>query len=707
MERSTLHVDYGQEVPQKVDFDAHATHLHGESSPLGRKMGAHIVGASSFGCSPFKTPSTKKTSNYSAGISHNMKYLDSIKVQQYSPLLEKSSKRLKTDKVTGHSSSGVRKTAPIRNEVGLYECPICHKTYLEVSRYWGHKASHREQRKRTPSSQTIVSAKHIATHIHDVLHITNADSRDVVFSNHQQPSPPQPLQHGENEKVTFSNQYQPSPPPEHNENVVFSNQQHASPSLEHGDSKANKDKACGIGVGNTQMSLGEVGLDRCPTCPKSYNDIARYYGHLSCHAKRKTKTLLPPKRESKNTANGAKDGISVVKDHLRIPNFVGEQPAPAIWKRGRKLRSKKTRGNDLGKSKPRPCIERNEDGMFQCLICQKSYSELSRYYGHMSCHRVKKFSSIQGKKAKKDILVHPKSDVLVAKAKAELKESKSAEEQQIVLVSKHNAKSIINKSSGNSVERTSSTVGEDRSLQCSICQKSCYEASRYYGHIGSHEKGRKWVAGELKMTMKKISAPSLSGRVKDSIDKAIEVSDKLQASPLLKGSGMKSITNKVPENEMGKNSTISKGDITLQCLICQKVYDNVSIFNGHLACYKEGLETTSRQRMVSTKNATTPTLSPGFDDLIQPSPVAEVDQLGHVHDETDEIGDDIIVASTTPALSGLNIPSPVGEIGQLEIQVDDHGFDDNTMAPMNIFQTSLHVGVESHKVNCSLTSKVL
>jgi hypothetical protein len=564
MERSTLHAYSGQELPQKVDFDAHAIHLHGESSPLGCKMGAHIVGASSFGCSPLKTPSAEKTSNYSAGISHNMRYLDSIKVQQYSPLLEKSSKMLKTNKISGHSSSGVSKTAPIRNEVGLYECLICHKTYAEVSRYWGHKASHRKRRKKTPSPQTIVYAKPIATHMEDVLKVTYANSRDVVFSNHQQLSPPPP-QHGENEKVIFSNQYHPSPTPEHNENVVFFNQQHASPSLEHGDSKDLEDKACGIGAGNTQMSHGEDGLYRCPTCPKSYNDIARYYGHLSCHAKRKKKTLLPPKRASKNTASGAKDGIPVVKDHLRIPDFVGEQRAPAIRKRGRKLLSKKTCGNDLGKPKPKPYIVPNEDGMFQCLICQKSYNELSRYYGHMSCHRVKKISSVQGKKAKRDVLVHPKSDVLVAKAKAELKESKFVEEQQIAFVSKHNAKeSIINKSSGNSVERTSSTVGEDKPLQCSICQKSFREASRYYDHIGNHEKGRKWVAGELKMTQKNIRVLSLSGTVKDSLAKAIEVSDKLQASPLLKGGGMKSITNKVPENEIEKDSTVSKGDIILQ-----------------------------------------------------------------------------------------------------------------------------------------------
>lgn len=709
MEPSTLPVDFGQEVSQKNDFDAHAAHLHGESSQPRHKTGAHIVGVGTFGCSPFKTPSAEKTTNYSTSISHNMKYLDSIKVQQSSLLLKKSSKRLKNDKVSGHSSIDVSKTAPIRNEVGLYECLICHKTYLEVSRYWGHKASHRKRRKTTPLSQTRVSAKHIATHMQDVLQVTCANSRDVVFSNHQQPSPPPPppLEHGENEEVIFSNQHQPSAPLEHNENVVFSHQQHASPSLQHGDSKDIEDKACDIGAGITQMSPGEVGLYQCPTCPKSYNDIARYYGHLSCHAKRKKKTLLPPKRASKNTATSAKDGIPVVKDHPRVPEFVGEQPAPAIRKRGRQLLNKKTCGSDVGKPKPKPRVVPNEDGMFQCLICQKSYSELSRYYGHMSCHRVKKISSVQGRKAKKDVLVHPKSDVSIAKAKAELKKSKSAEERQIALVSEHNAKeSVINKSSGNNVERTSSIVGEDGPLQCSICQKSFREASRYYGHIGSHEKGRKWVAAEKKMTMKKIRVPSLSGRVKNSFVEAIEVCDKLQASPLLKGSKMKSITNKVPENEMEKCSTISKGDRILQCLICQKVYDDVSGFSGHLACHKEGHKTTSCQRRVSTKNATTRILSPCFDDFIQPSPAAEVDQLGNVHDETVETANAVIVASTTPALSGLNIPSPVGEIGELEIQVDDQGLD-NTMAPMNIFQTSLHVGVDSQEIKCTLTSKVL
>ena len=706
MEPSTLLVGFGQEVPQQIDFNAHATHLHGENNPLGRKMGAHIVGAGNFECSPFKSPSAEKTSNYYANISHNMKYLHSIKVQQSSPLLEKISKRLKTDKISGHSSSGVSKTAPIRNEVGLYECLICHKTYLEASRYWGHKASHRKRRKPTPSSQTKVSAKHIATHMQDVLHVTFANSRDVVFSNHQQPSPPPTLQHGENERMIFSNEHQPSTPSEHNENVVFSNHQHASPSLKHGDNEDIEDKACAIGARNTQMSRGEVGLYRCSTCPKSYNDIARYYGHLSCHAKRKKTTLLPPKRASKNTTPSAKDGIPVVKDHPRILDFAGEQQAPTIQKRERKLLGKKTHGSGLGK--PKPCIVPNEDGMFQCLICQKSYSELSRYYGHMSCHRVKKISSGQGRKAMKDVLVHPKCDVHVAKTKAELKESKYVEEQRIALVSEHNAKeSIINKSSSNIVEKTFSTFGENGPLQCSICQKSFREASRYYGHIGSHEKGRKWVASEKKMTMKKIKVPYLSSRVKDSIAKAIEVSDKLQASPLLKVSGMKSITNKVSKNEMEKNSTISKGDGILQCLICQKNYDDVSKLNGHLACHKEGHKTTSRERRASTKNATTPTLSPGFDDLLQPSPTAEVDQLGNVHDEIVETADDMIVASTTPALLGLNIPSPVGEIGQLEIHVDDQGLDDNTMAPMNIFQTSLHVGVESHEIKCNMTSKVL
>jgi hypothetical protein len=709
MELSTLPIDFGQEVPQKIDFNAHATHLHGENNPLGRKMGAHIVGGGNFGCSPFKTSFAEKTSNYSANISHNMRYLDSIKVQHSSPLLEKSSKRLKTDKVNGHSSSHVSKTAPNRNEVGLYECLICHKTYLEASRYWGHKASHRKRRKPTPSSQTGVSAKHIATHMHDVLHVTYANSRDVVFSNHQQPSPPPPpLQHGENEKVIFSDEHQPLAPLEHDENVVFSNEQHASPSLQHGDNEDIEDKACGISAGNTQMSRGEVGLYRCPTCPKSYNDIARYYGHLSCHAKKKKTTLLPPKRASKNIAPGAKDGIPVLKDHPRILDFVGEQHALTIRKRGRKLLSKKTRGGDLGKPKPKPRIVPNEDGMFQCLICQKSYSELSRYYGHMSCHRVKKISSCQGRKARKDVLVHPKNDVHVAKTRAELRESKSTKEQWIALVSEHNAKeSIINKSFGNSVGKTSSTFGEDGPLQCSICHKSFREASRYYGHIGSHEKGRKRVSGEKKMTMKKITVPYLSGRVKDIIAKVVEVSDTLQASPLLKGSGMKFVTNKVPENEMEKGSTISKSDGILQCLICQKMYDGVSKFNGHLACHKEGHKTTSSERRASTKNATTPALSPCFDDSIQPSSAAKVDQLGNVHDENVETADDIIVASTTPTLPGLNIPSPFGEIGQIEIHVDDQGLDDNTMAPLNIFQTSLHVGAESHEIKCSLTSKVL
>lgn len=592
MEPSTLHVDSGQEVPQKFDFDAHAAHLHGESSQLRSMMGAHIVGAGNFGCPPFKTPSAQNTSNYSAGISDTMKYLDSINAQQSSLLLDNSSKRLKTDKVRGHSSSGVSKTTPIRNEAGLYECHICHKTYPEVSRLWGHQASHRKRRKKMPSSQTGISAKHIATHMQDVLHVTHANSRDVVSSNHQQPSPPPPLQHGENEKVIFSNQQQPSVPLEHNENVVFSDQQHASPSLQHGDREDIEENAGGIGAGNTQMYLGEVGLYQCPTCPKSYNDISRYYGHLSCHVKRK-KISLPPKRASKDTATGAKDGILVVKDHPKVPDLVSEQHAAAIRKRGRKLLSKKTRGDDVGNPKPKPCIIPNEDGMFQCIICQKTYSEISRYYGHMSCHRVKKISSVQGRKAKKNVLVHPKSDGHVAKAKDGLQESKSAEEQQITLVSEHNAKeSIINKSSGNSVEIASSIVGE---------------------------KGRKWVLAEKEMTMKKSLGPSLSSRVEDSIAKAIEVSD----------------------------------------------------------------------------------------DIIQPNPAAEVDQLGNVHDETIETAHDIIVASTTPALSGSNIPSPVGEIGQLEIQMDDQGLDDNTMAPVDIFQTSLYVGVDSHEIKCNLTTKVL
>jgi hypothetical protein len=209
------------------------------------------------------------------------------------------------------------------------------------------------------------------------------------------------------------------------------------------------------------------------------------------------------------------------------------------------------------------------------------------------------------------------------------------------------------------------------------------------------------------MTMKKVTVPYLSGRVKDIIAKVIEVPDTLQASPLLKGSGMKFVTNKVHENEIKKGSTISKGDGILQCLICQKMYDGVSKFNGHLACHKKGHKTTSSERRASTKNATTPTLSPCFDDSIQPNPAAKVDQLGNVHDENVETTDDIIVASTTPTLPGLNIPSPFGEIGQLEIHVDDQGLDDNTMAPLNIFQTSLHVGAESHEIKCSLTSKVL
>lgn len=694
MEPSTLPTESGQEVPKKVDFNAHAAHLHGQSSQLRCKMGTHIIGAENFGCSPFKTPSAETTSNYSVGISHNiqgasyMKYLDFTKAQQSSLLLEKSS-------VRGCSSSDVSKTTPVRNEAGLYECLICHKTYVEVFRYWGHKSSHKKRRKTISSFKSRVSAKHIATHMQDALQVTYANSRDVVFSNHEQHSPPPLLlQHSENEEVIFSNQHQPSAPLEHSKNVVFSNQQQASPALQHGDSKDIEEKARGAGVRNTQISPGEGGSYQCPACPKSYNDIARYYGHLSCHAKRKKALLASRRASKKDIATGAKDGIPVVKDYPRVPDFAGEQPTPAIQKRGRRLLSKMNHGGDVGKPKPKPRIVPNEDGMFQCPICQKSYSELSRYYGHLSCHRVKKISSVQGRKARRNMSVHPKSDVPVAKAKAELKESKFAEEQHILLVSEHNVQeSIVDKSSGNRVERASSIVGEG-ALQCSICQKSFFEASRYYGHIGSHEKGRRRAAAEKKMTMKKIRVPPLSGSVKDSSAKVLE------ASPVLQDSGRDSVRNKVSDNEMEKGSTISKGDAILQCLICRKAYNDVTRFYGHLSCHTKGHKT-SRQRRVSTKNATIP---PGLDDLIQLSPAAEVDQLGNVHDET---ADDIIVASTTPVLSGLNTPSPAGEIGQLEIQSDDQGLDDNTMTPVNLFQASLHVQVDSHEIKCSLTSKVL
>lgn len=66
----------------------------------------------------------------------------------------------------------------------------------------------------------------------------------------------------------------------------------------------------GYGSGEPSTKHGETEIFQCPTCQKSFNDISKYWGHLSCHARRR-------KRKRKSTGRqGSLNNITSPVDVL-------------------------------------------------------------------------------------------------------------------------------------------------------------------------------------------------------------------------------------------------------------------------------------------------------------------------------------------------------------------------------------------------------